>query len=112
MAQNFKQLGQLRPANTTAASIYSPAASTETIVKTIIVSNTSGSDLKYRIFHDDDGTTYDETTALFWDVLLFKEESHVLELNVMMDDSTGNLAVRTDTATAATFTCYGSEITP
>jgi len=111
MAQNFKQLGQLRPANTTAVSIYSPGASTETIIKSITVTNVSGSDAKYRIFHDDDGTTYDEDTSLFWDVLLFKETAHVLEINVMMDDATGNLAVRTDTADAINFTCYGSEVT-
>ena len=34
-----KQLGQLRPADTIAASIYSPAASTTTVVKNIIICN-------------------------------------------------------------------------
>lgn len=111
MAQNLKQLGQLRPANTTAASIYSPAALTETIVKSIIVSNTSGAVAAYRIFHDDNGVTYDETTSLFWDISLAADMSDVIEINLMMDDSTGNLAVRTDTNNALTFTCYGSEVT-
>jgi len=111
MAQNLKQLGQLRPANTTAASIYSPAASTETIVKSITVCNTSGAQARYRIFHDDDGTTYDETTALFWEILLAANTTHTLEFNLMMDDSTGNLAVRTDINSAITFTCWGSEVT-
>ena len=32
-----KQLGQLRPANTTAASVYSPGASTTTVIKTILI---------------------------------------------------------------------------
>lgn len=111
MAQNFKQLGQLRPANTTAASLYSPAASTETIIKSIVIANTTAGAALYRVFHDDDGTTYDETTALFWDVSLAADTSIVLEFNLMMDDSTGNLAVRTDTNDALTFTAYGSEVT-
>jgi len=111
MAQNLKQLGQLRPSNTTAVSLYSPAASTETMVKSIIVANTSGVPAAYRIFNDDNGTTYDETTALFWDIVIAAVTTHTLEFNLMMDDSTGNLAVRTDTNDALTFTCYGSEVT-
>jgi len=111
MAQIIKQLGQLRPANTTAASLYSPAASTETIVKSIIVSNTSGAGATYRIFNDDNGTTYDETTALFWDIVIDLDSTHTIEINLMMNVSTGNLAVRTNTNDALTFTAYGSEIT-
>jgi len=112
MAQNLKQLGQLRPADLNSVSIYSPAASTETIVKTIVVANTSGSKAEYRIFHDDDGTTYDESTALFWDIEVASDTTHAIEINIMMNDSTGNLAIRTDTIDAITFTCYGSEVTP
>ena len=106
-----KQLGQLRPANTTAASIYSPAANTTTTVRTIIVCNQSGAAAKYRIFLDDNGTTYDETTALFWDVPIAADSSDVFDLVVEMNDSTGNLAVRTDTANALTFSVWGMEVT-
>ena len=76
-----------------------------------MVCNTSGADATYRIFHDDNGTTYDETTALFWDVTLTADSSDILEMKVSMDDSSGNLAVRTDTANAITFTAYGVVIT-
>lgn len=111
MALQEQQLGQLRPANTTAASLYSPAASTTTIVYTVAVCNTSGASAKYRIFHDDNGTTYDETTALFWDIAIAADTTDVVEIKISMDDSTGNLAVRTDTASALTFTAYGVEVT-
>ena len=111
MATTLKQLGQLTPANTTAASLYSPGASTQTLIKSIVVCNTGNTANKYRIFHDDNGTTYDESTALFWDIQLNKESSDILELNIAMNDSTGNLAVRTDSANDLTFTCYGAEIT-
>ena len=65
-----KQLGQLRPANTNAASIYSPAAGVTTRITAIVISNTGGNPRAFRLFHDDDGTTYGETTALYWDEAL------------------------------------------
>ena len=34
----------------------------------IAVANTSNSSSNLRLFHDDDGTTFDETTALYYDV--------------------------------------------
>ena len=111
MATVLKQLGQLTPANTTAASLYSPAASTETLVKSIVICNTSSGAVTYRVFHDDDGTTYNTTTALYYDVSLAANTSIVLEFNLVMDDSTGNLAIRTSVADDLTFTCYGAEIT-
>ena len=112
MATVLKQLGQLTPSNTTAVSLYSPAASTETIVKSIVICNTDpDAAITYRIFHDDDGTTYDTTTALYYDVSLAANTSIVLEFSLMMNDSAGNLAVRTSQADDLTFTCYGAEIT-
>ena len=110
MAQTLEQLGQLRPANTTAASLFSPTSG-EVLVKTVVCCNTSGATAKFRLFHDDNGTTYDETTALAWDVEVPADSVATVELNIMMDDSSGNLAVRTDTANAFTFTAYGSVVT-
>lgn len=111
MAITEKQLGQSRPANTTAASIYSPPSSTRVIIKSVEVTNTSSSKVKYRIFHDDNGTTYDETTALRWDITLGANESDSFNVYWTSNDSTGNFAVRTDTANALTFTFYGAELT-
>ena len=108
MATTLKQLGQLRPANTTAASLYSPSSVT-TVVKSIVICNTSGADAAARVFHDDNGTTYDETTALAWDINILANTTVVLEVFVAMNDATGNLAVRTSVNSALTFTAYGSE---
>ncbi len=111
MALQEKQLGQLRPANTTAASLYSPAASTTAILRTLHVSNTTASSAKYRLFVDDDGTTYDETTAIAFDITLPANTTDTHEFHVAMNNSTGNFAVRTDTANALTFSLHGVEIT-
>lgn len=113
LSRKGKQLGQLRPADTNAASIYSPASGVDTEILLIQVCNTTGSTAAFRLFHDDDGTTYDESTALEWDkpvpgtnsVLLSYEEGS----GIWMSDDTGNLAVRSDTISALTFTVYGKE---
>ena len=110
MALQEKQLGQLRPANTTAASIYSPAANVTGVIKTVVVCNTSAAAATFRIFHDDNGTTYDESTALFWDVNVNPGQTVDFDTFAPMNDSTGNFAVRTGTASALTFTVYGAEI--
>jgi len=111
MSTTLKQLAQSRPSDTNAVSIYSPGADTESIIKSIVVCNTTGLAVTYRIFHDDDGTTYDESTALFFDVSLAANSTDTLELNLTMNDSSGNIAVRTGTANGLTFTVYGAEIT-
>lgn len=104
------QLAQSRPANTTAASLYSPSADAVWIAKTLVICNTSGSLAKARVFHDENGTTYDETTALIWDMPINADETAIIEWFMAGYDQTGNVGIRTDTADALTFTLYGAEI--
>ena len=110
MAIQEKQLGQLRPADTVAASLYSPPASTTAIIKSIVVSNTTGSAATFRIFLDEDGTTYDESTAHFFDVNIGANTTVIVDTYWAMDTDAGNLAVRSGTSNALTFTAYGAEI--
>jgi hypothetical protein len=111
MAHTLQQLAQSRPGNTNAASVYSPSSGQEILIKSIIISNTTASSAKFRIFHDDDGSTYDETTSLYWDIEVPPNTSANIEMNIMMNVDAGNLAIRTDTASALTFSLYGSIIT-
>ncbi len=104
-----KQLGQLRPANTNAASIYSPPAGVVGTVQSIIVTNNTGSVASFRIFLDDDGTTFDQNTALFWDEPIPVGRAIVLRVDLPMSLASGNLAVRSSTANALTFTVHGEE---
>jgi hypothetical protein len=110
MALQEKQLGQLRPADTTVASIYSPPASTTAIIRTIIICNTGAANANYRIFIDDDGSTYDTSTAIFYDAGVAKNTTDIIEIHGAMNNSSGNLAVRTDTPNDITFTVFGMEI--
>jgi len=105
------QLGQLRPADTNAASLYSPAASTTWIGKNLVICNTTGTAATARVFHDEDGTTYDETTALYWDLSVAANSTTSLQGFLSGSNASGNIGVRTGTANALTFTLYGAEIT-
>lgn len=102
-------LAQSRPGNTTAVSVHSPLASSYTKITRVIVCNTASTTQKFRIFLDNDGTTYDETTALFWDITVPTDTTVEIEGDWWIDNSSGNLAVRTDSASAFTFTVFGTE---
>lgn len=109
-----KQLGQARPSDTSAASIYSPdAEEINTEITLIVVCNVSGAARTFRIFHDENGTTYDATTALFYDTPLNADETIEIPYEegsgIWMRDPSGNLAVRSDSGNGITFTVYGKE---
>ena len=105
----LKQLGQARPANTTAVSLVSPTGSEEISITEFTVCNTTALASTYRVFHDDDGTTYDETTALYFDVAIPANTTHVFDKqSINLNDSDGNFAIATGTNNALTFTAWGT----
>lgn len=106
-----KQFGQSRPANTNAVSIYSPASNVTAIIRSIVICNTTALAATYRLFVDDDGTTYDETTAIVFDTSLAANTSTVMDVYWPMANAAGNIAVRTGTLNAITFTVFGDEVT-
>lgn len=106
-----KVLGQIRPSDTNPVSLYSPGANKSIIIKSVYVCNTSGIAATFRIFLDDNGTTYDESTALFWDTSIGPDTTVELDTFISMNDQTGNLGVRSSNANALTFTAFGAEIT-
>lgn len=111
MAFQEKQLGQSCPTDSTAVSIYSPGASTTAIISTIHICNTSNENKKYSIFLDDDGTTYDETTALYYEVDIEKKSTHQIQTHLGMNNSSGNLTVQANSGNSLTFTVHGVEVT-
>ena len=112
-----RQLGQIRPNDLNAISIFTPIDfRPNAIIETIIVCNTSVTGAKFSIFHDDNGAIFDETTALF-----FEEQSAGRETRIILFSNglaiqgktssgpAGNLAVQTSIANAFTFTVYGKK---
>lgn len=111
MASTSKQLGQLTPANTTAVSIYSPGASTQTIGMMMWVCNNSATLRKFSIYQDDTGSVVGDAKALFRDTEIAARTTQVHPVGPM-NDATGNISVDTDDNTSAlTFTLNGTEIT-
>jgi len=110
MSIQEKQLGQVRPSGTSAVSLYSPADSVTWVAKNLMVCNTSGASATFRVFHDEDGTTYSEATALFWDAPIAADETIILTGLLSGFTAAGNVGVRTSVANALTFTLYGAEI--
>lgn len=109
--QSERQLGQLRPANTNPAALYTPRTDIIGVVTCIIIVNTSAGALNFRLFHDADGTTYDQTTTLAWD-----ENINAVTMRILTFDGGiavpegGNLACRSSAANDITFTAYGYEL--
>ena len=105
-----KVLAQLRPADTNAASLYSPPDNRTVEITALLVCNQSGSAATFRIFLDDDGTTYDQTTALYYDVPLGADLTWEITVKGWgMIVTAGNLAVRSSVGNALTFTLFGKE---
>lgn len=109
MAITFKELGQARDNDTSTHSVYSPGAGVEAKFF-VSLCNTTGSSALISVFKDDDGTIYDESTALLYEYPL--DANGIMQLGpYMMNDSSGNLAYQQGTANAITITVDGVEIT-
>ena len=110
MAIQEQQLAQHRENSTSAVSIYSPSAGQTVIIKTVTLCNTTSSAATFRIFMDDDGTTYDQTTAKYYDASLAANSTLDLSVFWAMNNSNGNLAFQNGTANAITITVDGAVI--
>lgn len=102
-----RQLGQLRPADTTAASLFSPSTAQPYEAATLFIANTTGTAAAASVFHDINGTTYDETTALLFGKSVAANDYIVLEVPFGDRLVAGNIAVKSGTGSALTFTLYG-----
>jgi len=106
----LRQLAQRRETVTSAFSLYSPNDGTQVLVKKVYICNTSASIALYSLFHDEDGTTYDQSTSLYYDKTIAANQTEALDLDVFMGDSSGNLAAKTSVTSALTFSVYGEEV--
>ena len=104
-----KQLGQVVPSDTTPLLIFSPSSRDRCVVRNIIICNVTSSTVTYRLFVDEDGTTYNTTTAIAYDIPLAGNTTDVWEVPIYMHDPAGSVAVQTGTGSALTFTANGED---
>lgn len=102
-------LAQTRPSSTSATSAFSSILAT-TITR-IHITNTTGSAAAASVYHDDDGTTFDQTTALLYSKSIAANTSETIEAASLDSGITvaagGAIGVRSQTPSALTFSLYG-----
>jgi hypothetical protein len=108
MATNYKVLGQSNPAATTATTLYTVPAATQSIVSTLTVTNQTATAGTYRIAVRVAGAALAAAQYLAYDVSLPGNATDTLTLGVTL----GATDVITVYASAATFSfnAFGSEL--
>ena len=108
MATNYKVLGQSNPSATTATTLYTVPAATQTIVSTITVCNQTSTAGTYRIAVRVAGAALAAAQYVAYDVSLPGNATDTLTLGVTL----GATDVITVYASAATFSfnAFGSEL--
>lgn len=104
------QLAQQRNATTTATSILANTSG-RWAIKTIKVCNTSDDAATFTMYHDETGTTYDESTALYWEVPIASKETVLFDTYMCTGSQSSNVAYKTSVASALTVSLYGGNIT-
>ena len=104
-------LAQSRPANTSAANLYSPAANRRAVLSRVIVCNTTGSAANASVFADADGSTKDQTTALRYAKSVAANDSLEIEFPDGLEiGEDGTIGIQSGTNDALTFTLLGREL--
>ena len=101
----YDQVAQHRENSTSAVSVYSPSINT-TVQAFVKIANVSDETVLCSVFHDNNGTTYNESTALVFEMPIMPGQ--ILEIDhIFFSDETGNLAVQSSVANAIVATVYG-----
>lgn len=108
MPTNYKVLGQSNPAATTATSLYTVPAATQSIVSTITVCNQAAAACTYRIAVRPTGAALAAQHYVAFDVSLPAYATDTLTLGVTLG-ATDVITVLSSNATTS-FNAYGSEI--
>lgn len=109
MAQNYKVLGQIAPAATTATAIYTVPSATEAVVSSIAVCERGGSSATFRLAVRPDGASLANQHYLVYDASLAANDTIILTIGVTMDAT--DILEAYASSGDMTFHAYGSEIT-
>ena len=87
MATTYKVLGQVNPSATTATTLYTCPASTQTIISTISVCNLSSSAATYRIAVRPNGATLANEHYIVYGATVPASDSTMLTVGLTVDAS-------------------------
>lgn len=102
-----RQLAQIRPSGTTAVNLFTLSSSANYVIDSIMIANLDGNSVNVSVFHDVDGTTYNETTAVIHEVAIHNPRYIKLEGPFYGYSSAENWGCQCSVADGATFTVYG-----
>ena len=110
-----KQLAQVRFTDTVATTVYSPASGVIAIIRHIVIWNMDTSETNDMwVYHDEDGTTYNDTTVIYhFPATPPRTGFELSNLYIPMRNSSGNLAAGNGTVTTPilSMTVWGDELT-
>ena len=108
MATTYKVLGQSNPSATTATTLYTCPASTQTVISTITICNQAGTSGTYRIAVRPNGATLSAEHYVVYDATIQANTTAAYTLGITIDASD----VVTVYASSAniSFNAFGSEI--
>lgn len=108
MATTYKVLGQSNPSATTATTLYTCPASTQTVISTITICNQAGTSGTYRIAVRPNGATLSAEHYVVYDATIQANTTAAYTLGITIDASD----VVTIYASSAniSFNAFGSEI--
>lgn len=104
-----RQLGQVTPSGTSAVVLFQPTKNAPYKIHSIMISNHGAGTVKVSLYHDVDGSTYDNTTDLFTEISILTKGHLLYEPLKGISDyrQAGSVGIKTDTADDVTFTAYG-----
>jgi hypothetical protein len=108
MPTTYKVLGQSNPSATTATTLYTVPASTQTVVSTIVVCNQTSDAATFRIAVRPAGATLAALHYLAYNVTVGASDSTSLTLGITLG-ATDVITVYSSSATLS-FSAFGSEI--
>lgn len=108
MPTNYKVLGQSNPSATTATTLYTVPAATQTVVSTISVTNLAGTATTYRIAVRVAGATLANSQYIAYDTALPANSNHAYTIGMTLN-ATDVITIYAGNANI-NFTAFGSEI--
>lgn len=109
MATIYKILGQAEPGDTNNVDLYTVPSSTEAIVSTVVIANTSTAAQDFRIFVRDSGAAASTANAIAYDTEIAGNSQVAFTLGLTLS-STDIISVRAGAGNALTFQAFGSEL--
>lgn len=106
-----RQLAQLRPSSTSAEQLFTSTQNRPWTIDLIILTNNSTGSVDVTIYHDDDGSTYDDTNCVLSTVTLHKGQTMEFTPSegISGHNRGSSVGVKVNSANTVAFTAYGYE---